>query len=104
MEPVIWISLVAIALALIAILAVTHKKRREIVINKTMFAVGLMIALVAALMEFCQERCFLRTDLELWPAVLGVIGISLIIVSNFCTSKGKKRRGMQPKSTGKNKE
>jgi hypothetical protein len=30
---------------------------------------------------YCQERCFLRVDLELWPAVLGIIGIGLI--ANF---------------------
>jgi len=51
--------------------------------NKIMFAVGLIIVLVAALMMFCQERCFLGVDLELWPAVLGIIGIGLISTSNF---------------------
>jgi uncharacterized membrane protein len=82
MEEVIWISIVAIALVLIAILA-NIKKGRKIKINKMMFAIGLIIALLAALMEFCQERCFLRVDLEGWPAVLGIIGIVLIAASQF---------------------
>jgi LPXTG-motif cell wall-anchored protein len=90
MTEVIWISLVAIALALIAILVVTRKKRKEIKINRAMFAVGLIIALVAALMTFCQERCFLGVDLESWPTVLGIIGIGLIASSNYRLLKSKK--------------
>lgn len=46
------------------------------------FAVGLVIAIVAALMMFCQERCFLGVDLESWPMVLGLVGIGLIASSN----------------------
>ena len=60
--------------------------------NKIMFAAGLIIVLVAASMMFCQERCFLRVDLELWPAALGIIGIGLIAASNyssFLPPKGK---------------
>jgi len=45
------------------------------------FTVGLAIAIVAALMMFCQERCFLGLDLEFWPSVLGIIGIGLIATS-----------------------
>jgi len=90
MTEVIWISLVAIALALIAIVAYAHKKGKKIIINKTMFAVGLTLALVAALMTFCQERCFLRVDLEGWPTVLGIIGIGLISTSGFQPLKRKK--------------
>ena len=89
---IIALALIAIALALIAIVAYTYKKGKKIKINKTMFAVGLIIALVAALMEFCQERCFLRVDLEFWPMVLGIVGIGLISTSNFCPSKGKKKK------------
>jgi uncharacterized membrane protein len=91
MEEVIWISIVAIALALIAIVAQTRKKGKKIKINKMMFAVGLVIALLAALMEFCQERCFLRVDLEGWPMVLGIIGIGLIATSQFHLLKSKKK-------------
>jgi len=91
MTEVIWISIVALALALIAILLFTHKKRKKITINKTMFVAGLIIALVAALMEFCQERCFLKTDLEGWPMVLGIIGIGLIATSNYRLLKSKKK-------------
>ncbi|MCX6818829.1 MAG: hypothetical protein NT129_02415 [Candidatus Aenigmarchaeota archaeon] len=91
MEAAIWISIVAIALALIAIVALGHKKGKKIKINKTMFAVGLIIALLAALMEFCQERCFLRVDLEGWPMVLGIVGIGLIATSNYRSLKGKKK-------------
>jgi len=83
MTEVIWISIVAIALALIAILAHTRKKGKKIKINKIMFAVGLIIDLVAALMMFCQERCFLGVDLEFWPAVLGMFGIGLIGASSI---------------------
>jgi uncharacterized membrane protein len=86
----IWISIVAIALALIAIVA-CYKKGKKIKINKMMFAVGLIIALVAALMEFCQEQCFLGVDLEGWPMVLGIIGIGLIATSNFTPMKQKKK-------------
>ena len=55
-----------------------------------MFAVGLIIVLVAALMMFCQERCFLGVDLESWPAVLGILGIGLIATSNYHAYKSKK--------------
>jgi Zn finger protein HypA/HybF involved in hydrogenase expression len=91
MEEAIWISIVAIMLALIAIVAHTYKKGKKIKINKMMFAVGLIIALVAALMEFCQERCFLGVNLEGWPMVLGIIGIGLIATSNFTPMKQKKK-------------
>ena len=90
MTEVIWISIVAIALALIAIVA-CYRKGKKIKINKMMFVVGLIIALVAALMEFCQERCFLGVDLEGWPMVLGIIGIGLIATSNFIPIKQKKK-------------
>ena len=90
MTEVIWISLVAIMLALIAIVAHTCKKGKKIKINKTMFAVGLIIVLLAALMVFCQERCFLGVDLEGWPMVLGIIGIGLIATSNYRLMKLKK--------------
>ena len=83
MTEVILISIVAIALALIAIVALGYKKGKKIKINKPMFAVGLAIALVAALMMFCQERCFLGVDLEFWPMVLGIVGIVLIAASNY---------------------
>jgi hypothetical protein len=58
-----------------------------------LFAVGLIIALVAALMMFCQERCFLGVDLEFWPMVLGIFGIGLISTSQFplLHSKSKKK-------------
>ena len=71
--------------------------------NKIMFGfgltlgVGLIIVLLAALMMFCQERCFLGVDLEGWPAVLGIFGIGLIATSgSIATSqylllKGKKK-------------
>jgi hypothetical protein len=59
--------------------------------NKIMFAVGLIIVLVAALMMFCQERCFLGVDLESWPAVLGIIGIGFIGASQYRPLKSKKK-------------
>ena len=59
--------------------------------NKIMFVVGLIIALVAALMMFCQERCFLGVDLESWPAVLGIIGIGFIGASSYRPMKQKKK-------------
>jgi hypothetical protein len=45
------------------------------------FAVGLALAITAALMVYCQERCFLGVDLESWPTVLGIFGIGLIATS-----------------------
>jgi intracellular septation protein A len=45
------------------------------------FTVGLVIAIVGALMIFCQEYCFLRLDLEFWPIVLAIFGLSLIATS-----------------------
>jgi len=42
------------------------------------FVVGLALAITAALMMYCQERCFLGVDLESWPTVLGIFGIGLI--------------------------
>ena len=47
-------------------------------LNKAMFLIGIVIIIIAASMMFCQERCFLRMDLESWPAVLGIIGIGLM--------------------------
>ena len=88
----IWIAISIVALALIAIfLFYTYKKGKKIIINKMMFAVGLIIALVAALMEFCQERCFLEMDLEFWPTVLGIFGIGLIATSGYQPLKSKKK-------------
>jgi hypothetical protein len=91
MTEEIWIFIVPIALVLIAIVAHTCKKGKKIKINKMMFAVGLIVALLAALMEFCQERCFLGVDLEGWPMVLGIIGIGFIATSNFTPMKQKKK-------------
>jgi hypothetical protein len=45
------------------------------------FTVGLAMAIVAALMMFCQERCFLGLNLEFWPIVLAIFGIGLIATS-----------------------
>ena len=91
MIEAIWISIVALALALIAIVALRYKKGKKIIMNKTMFAVGLTIALVTALMEYCQERCFLGVDLGFWPMVLGIVGIGLIASSNYRLLKSKKK-------------
>ena len=55
--------------------------------NKYMLLIGIAIIIVAALMMFCQERCFLGMDLETWPAVLGIIGIGVLAVSQFMTMK-----------------
>ena len=57
--------------------------------NKIMLVIGLVIVLVAASMMFCQERCFLGVDLELWPAVLGIIGIGIIGASSIPMAKKK---------------
>ena len=57
--------------------------------NKIMFVTGLVIVLVAASMMFCQERCFLGVDLEMWPAVLGIIGIGIIGASSIPLTKKK---------------
>jgi len=43
-------------------------------------------------MEFCQERCFLKTDLEGWPMVLVIIGIGLIATSNYRLLQVKKKK------------
>jgi hypothetical protein len=60
------------------------------------FAVGIIIVLLSALMMFCQERCFLGVDLEGWPAVSGIVGIVLIagsgaIATQYFILKGKKK-------------
>jgi hypothetical protein len=54
-----------------------------------MFAIGVAIIIIAALMMFCQERCFLGVDLESWPAVLGIIGIGIIGASSIPMAKKK---------------
>ena len=46
-----------------------------------LFASGVLVCLIAPFMMYCQERCFLRVDLELWPVVLWIIGIGLIATS-----------------------
>ena len=56
-------------------------EQKTIKINKPIFLIGIVIIIIAVSMMFCQERCFLRMDLELWPAVLGIIGMVLIITS-----------------------
>lgn len=56
-------------------------EQKTIKINKPMLLIEIVIIIVAALMMFCQERCFLGVDLELWPAVLGIIGMVLISTS-----------------------
>ncbi len=90
MTEVILISIVVLALALIGIyLFYTRKKGIKIVINKKMFVAGLIISLLAALMMFCQERCFLGVDLQSWPTVLGIIGIGFIATSNYRPMKKK---------------
>jgi len=53
--------------------------------------------LIAALMMFCQERCFLGVDLESWPAVLGIVGIGIIvggmgIIATSTTAGVKKKK------------
>ena len=63
--------------------------------NKIIFGIGIVIIIIAALMMFCQERCFLGVDLESWPAVLGIIGIVIMIgvmgSSQFIPMKQKKK-------------
>ncbi|MBU0476773.1 hypothetical protein KKB68_02085 [Patescibacteria group bacterium] len=56
-------------------------EQKTIKINKVMLLIGIVIIIIAASMMFCQERCFLRVDLELWPAFLGIIGMVLISTS-----------------------
>ncbi len=56
-------------------------EQKTIKINKPMFLIGIVVIIIAASLMFCQERCFLRVDLETWPAVLGIIGIVLISTS-----------------------
>jgi Mn2+/Fe2+ NRAMP family transporter len=55
-----------------------------------LMGIGMLICLIAALMMFCQERCFLGMDLESWPAVLGIVGIGIIATSNITSVKKKK--------------
>ena len=65
-------------------------ERRTIVMLQ--FGVGFIAALVAALMMFCQERCFLGVDLEFWPMVLAIFGIGLIAASGTGPFGRKKNR------------
>jgi hypothetical protein len=51
------------------------------------FAVGLALAITAALMMYCQERCFLGVDLESSPMVLGILGLGLIATSSLHKKK-----------------
>ena len=60
-----------------------NMNKTPLAIGITLLAAGIIIVVVAALMMFCQERCFLQVDLELWPAALGILGIGLIAASNF---------------------
>jgi hypothetical protein len=59
--------------------------------NNYMLLVGIAIIATAALMMFCQERCFLGVDLETWPAALGIIGIGVMTSSQFIPMKQRKR-------------
>ena len=54
-------------------------------------AIGVVIIIIAALMMFCQERCFLGVDLESWPAILGILGIGMIGASQYIPMKQKKK-------------
>ena len=97
--PLQIISMIPLVLAVILILLafvflLGYKYKKLIIINKLMFAAGLIIALVAALMVFCQEDCFLGVDLGFWPMVLGIVGIGLIATSGYSSyrpPKGKKK-------------
>ena len=51
------------------------------------FAVGLALAITAALMMYCQERCFVGVDLEFWPVVLGILGIGIVATSSLHRKK-----------------
>ena len=53
--------------------------------------IGILIVLIAALMMFCQERCFLGVDLESWPAALGIGGIGIIATSGYNLLEKKKQ-------------
>lgn len=64
-------------------------ERRTVVMLQ--FGVGLVAALIAALMMFCQERCFLGVDLEFWPIVLAIFGIGLLATSGTGILRKKKR-------------
>jgi len=55
-----------------------------------LMGIGILICLIAALMMFCQERCFLGVDLESWPTVLGIVGIGIIATSTTTGVKKKK--------------
>ena len=59
--------------------------------NKYVLLIGIAIIAIAALMMFCQERCFLGVDLETWPAALGIVGIALIGASQVISMKQRKR-------------
>jgi drug/metabolite transporter (DMT)-like permease len=87
MNGIPWIlAAVLVALGLLGVvMVVVRRKRRQSTRvmdrkNRFMlqFAVGLALAITAALMMYCQERCFLRVDMESWPAVLGIFGIGII--------------------------
>ncbi len=69
--------------------------------SKIRFAVGLTIAIVAALMMYCQERCFLGVDSEFWPMVLGIFGIGLIATSGMtATSFSEEDANRRPSRRG----
>ena len=91
----ITVILAVILILLAFVFLLVYKYKKLIIVNKIFFTTGLIIALVAALMMFCQERCFLGVDLESWPAVLGIIGIGLIATSGYSSyrpPKGKKKK------------
>ena len=59
--------------------------------NKIILATGIAVVALAASLMFCQERCFLGVDLQMWPAAIGILGIGMISASNFIPLKGKKK-------------
>jgi len=90
MNGIPWVLVTLVLLGIIVVVAIRKRKQPRRIDHRmyfvktwfmTQFAVGLAIAIVAALMMFCQERCFLGLDLEFWPAVLGIIGIGLFAAS-----------------------
>ena len=80
-QSYILISIIAIAILVLLVIAIGKKKGMEILINKPLFAIGLLIVGVAVtllLMDIIESGV---------AALIGIVGISLIAASGRSYTK-----------------
>ncbi len=84
----ILVILLAIAAVLLILMVAFRKKIREITINKTLFIVGILVALTGAFLMW--NGSILGENTTGISTVIGIVGIGLIGTSGVTSGKPKK--------------